>query len=370
MTSAAFTSLATTSLEDTMEVSSSPAGNAFDNDIDIDFDDYGVHLTDDERMLEDGDPMRPPTATDEMMDDDEHATTLVEEVMQDDPPNDQAAQQELADEELIDYDDDSYQDIDQSFLDDTTLQNTETNFAIPAEVPSEPGQIGEVTSEPELFSEEQANLEEQNITPAGDVEASALDTTVQEDRSSESQTTAQATSEDTAQAVSAHESGDVGEEAAAVDSAAIDRGDDLLQDIEAATAEPIQGDDAIGMLKAPPQFPGALDTTSGFVPDGPPTPTDTGLPPMTINYHTYSMPMFKSKNQPDGLLKSDNFASLSLSSLMQECRRRLQGKVGEGETIPASHDIVLGFDGLRVVLFEVYHPFPPCTGAFTNSFIV
>lgn len=353
MTSA-FTSLAAPALEDTMEVSSSPAGNVFDGDIDIDYDDYptGVHLTDDECMLEDGDPTRPPTATDEMMDDDDHTTTLVEEVMQDDPQHDQPAHPEPADEELIDYDDESYQDVNQSFFDDTTLQNTETSFMAPNEAVTESEQIDEeVVREPELFTEEQANLEEPHVPPAENVETAAPKAPVHEEQAS--QTGLQI--EIVAPALQEQSSGTV-EDATADGDDAADAGEDLLEESAAAVVEPEQ-DENTASLKPLPQFAGSLDTTARNVPDGPPTPTDTGLHPITINYRDYSMPMFKSSRQPDGLLKNDNLASIGLSNLMQDCKDRLKTKLGE--EIPEDHELVLGFNRMGLMLVEVrYSPFP------------
>ncbi|KAF2162179.1 hypothetical protein M409DRAFT_27558 [Zasmidium cellare ATCC 36951] len=350
MTSA-FTSLAAPALEDTMEVSSSPAaGDMFDADIEIDYDDYpgAAHLTDDERMLEDGDPTRPPTATDEMMDDEDHTTTLVEEVMQDDIPVDQTAQPEPNDEELIDYDDDSYLDVGQPFFDDTTLQNTETGFSAPTEAAPAPTTSHEdVTKQQELLTEPHANVKEQNVAPGENAEPAAVEVPVTEEHSHDTGAESNANVEPTASSTAPHESG---EALAAVDDAAIDGSHELLYEGEATAAEPEKSDDTTTSLKALPQLPGTLDTTAREVPDGPPTPTDTGLHPMTVNYRDYCMPMFKSSKQPDGLLKNDNLASIGLSNLMQDCRNRLKVKLGE--EISEGDDIVLVFDRLGLMLVE------------------
>lgn len=349
----AFTSLAAPALEDSMEVSSSPAaGDLFDTDIDIDYDDYtgGVHLTDDDRMLEDGDPTRPPTATDEMMDDEEHTTTLVEEVMHDDIPHDQAAQPEPADEELIDYDDDL--DVDQSFFDDTTLKDTETGFAAPTEVVQEAATTHEeIVNQPELLTDENVSLQEPGILIADNAEAATLEAPTHTEEHHEPQTEFNVETEHATSTPQPDETVLAGESSVAVSGAAVDGSDQLLGEGEDTTLEPEHLDDATTSLKAPPHLPGALDTTDHDIPDGPPTPTDTGLHPMTVNYRAYSMPMFKSSRQPDGLLKNDNLASIGLSNLMQDCKTRLKVKLGE--EISEDDDIVLVFDRLGLILVEV-----------------
>lgn len=352
----AFTSLAAPALEDSMEVSSSPAaGDLFDTDIDIDYDDYsgGVHLADDDRMLEDGDPTRPPTATDEMMDDEEHTTTLVEEVMHDDIPHDEAAQPEPADEELIDYDDDL--DVDQSFFDDTTLQNTETVFAAPTEVAQEPAiSHEEVVERPELATDELASLQEPGVPTGDNEEAATLEAPTHAEEVLEPQTELNVETEHSTSAAQSDKSAVAGEASLAVSGTAVDGSDQFHAEGESTTQQPEHSEDATASLKAPPHLPGALDTTALDIPDGPPTPTDTGLHPTTVNYRAYSMPMFKSSRQPDGLLKNDNLASIGLSNLMQDCRARLKVKLGE--EITEDDDIVLVFDRLGLMLVEVRVP--------------
>ncbi|KAK4505603.1 hypothetical protein PRZ48_003566 [Zasmidium cellare] len=345
----AFTSLAAPAVEDSMEVSSSPApGDIFDTDIDIDYGDYSgaAHLTDDERMLEDGDPTRPATATDEMMDDEDHTTTLVEEVMQDDIPLDQNAQPDLDDEELIDYDDDDYPDLDQSFYNDTTLQNTEIGLNVPEPVP-EATSHDEAVKQPELFTEEHTGSREPNAPLGESVDTTAAEVLAPEVLSSETQANSNVNTEHAASTFQPKESTVAAEALEPVDEAG--PGDELHDEDEAVALEPEQLDSTTS-LKARPHLPGTLDTTAHEVPDGPPTPTDTGLHPMTVNFRDYSMPMFKSSKQLDGLLKNDNLASIGLSNLMQDCRKRLQIKLGEG--ISEDDDIVLVFDRLDLILIE------------------
>ena len=76
---------------------------------------------------------------------------------------------------------------------------------------------------------------------------------------------------------------------------------------------------------------------------------------MIVRFGEFQFPLFKSRNQPDGLLKNDNLASLSLGELIQNCRQRLAIKTGE--TISEDQDLVLGFDQLGLILVEVRsHP--------------
>ncbi|KAF2726059.1 hypothetical protein K431DRAFT_328 [Polychaeton citri CBS 116435] len=82
----------------------------------------------------------------------------------------------------------------------------------------------------------------------------------------------------------------------------------------------------------------------------PGTPTDTGLHPMILEYGEFEIPLFKSKHQPDGLLKDDNLASVSLAELMQNCRQRLASKLGI--VIPEDQELILRFDNLSCNLVE------------------
>lgn len=342
MTSAAFTSLSATVLEDTMELSSSPAGNQFDGDIDIDLGDYptAANLTDDERMLDDGEPARPATATDEMMDDDEHTLTspVNEEVMQDGPDAFEAAPLDLPDEELIDYDDDDFQD--QAQVVEDTNQTTQVDaLSDPTEVQATEESVDEeIVPNPEENTVEEPSASHVDtsapVEPAPQIEV-AVDPKPAKDESvevSEEQSTAEATQAED-------------ESTAEVPEATNIEGNGESKPEEDETHN---GDAA---LKPLPQLPGTLDTNLGHISDGPPTPTDTGLHPMTLKFEDYEMPLFKSRAQPNGLLKDDNLANVSLADLIHNCRERLSTKLGEG-SVPEGQDLVLNFDHMGVMLFE------------------
>ncbi|KAK4631338.1 hypothetical protein CLAFUW4_03213 [Fulvia fulva] len=371
MATMAFPSLSLPPLDDSMEVSSSPAGNLHDGDIDIDFDDDyysntgGVQLTDDEHMLEDGDPVRPPTATDEMMGDDENviAAPVNEEVMQD---SDQAGPFDLADEELIDYDDDDDVQYDgQVPLADTIFEATEPSVHDTAAVSNATGEIQSQVVEPadeEIIRqpEEEVRLQEALLEEAT---ASGLEGTAQVD------STVQPATEVAAQPAEVQEA-PANSEQAGVDVPDVhgESNQELypledetkgLEAVESGTAddaEPaatIEGETASTEMhyrKPPPQLPGTLYTSTRQVSEGPPTPTDTGLHPMTVRYGHHALPLFKSRNQLDGLLKNDNLANVSLSDLIKSCRERLP--VTTGETVSDDQNLILCFDTMGLFLVE------------------
>lgn len=326
-----------------MEVSSSPAGHTFDNDIDIDFGDYGggVHLTDDERMLEDGDHTRPATATDEIMDDDEPTLTepVNEEVMHDDN------RPELADEELIDYDDESYNEQGHFTFDDTTLRDTETSFLAPT------GNLldAETVDEEIPRKPEDAVVEQPTVTIAEEYSEAA------------SRVLDQKTKEPLAAAVvePAEEHGvsqnlargDDTQDQNVTSSRQEDSADHATEDEPERAQQSTQ--DATESLKAPPQRPGALETDLAHVADGPPTPSETGLHPVLVRFGGLTVPLFKSRQQPDGLVKDDNLASVSLGDLLLNCRQRL---VNRGETIVDDQELVLNFDRLGLMVVEDTRP--------------
>lgn len=315
-TTAAFSALSVPAPDDTMEMSS-PANHNLDDDIDIDFDDYqgGVNVTDDDRMLEDGEQTRPATATDDMMEDDilpSQQNLVEEEVMRDDDPLFPDVQQD-EDEELIDYGEDDVQD---QAVDDTVLPEVTEEPSVPLALDNdEYEQVDEeIVREPEDGTIEQpvqdgvdqAEAEVEQVLEAPAEAFSALHEKLQ---------TEQAVQEDTDDAV-AHSD--------AKPSAAE----------EASTYPPLQ-----------------VNTTVSAASDTPGTPTDTGLHPMTVRYSDLLIPLFKSRRQPDGLLKDDNLASLSLAELIQNCRQRLAFKIGED--ISEDQELVLGFDHMGLMLVEV-----------------
>lgn len=325
-TTTAFGSLSVPAPDDTMEMSS-PAVRNLDDDIDIDFEDYqgGVQLTEDDQMLEDGDPARPATATDDMMEDDPppgEQPQIEEEIMRDDASQVQEVQQP-EDEELIDYGEDDFQ---EELVDDTVIPPMEA----PAEV-DDPGfvQLGEDTS----TVVESAPVQIPGITLQDDVPAPAAQieepTAVAEDvPPSETYPEDGAVPEGNSAAVNEPEAHEVADHPAT----------------DSQTDHPLLAEDKL-------QFPHPLDTAVSTSTDTPGTPTDTGLHPMTIRYGDLLLPLFKSKRQPDGLLKDDNLANLSLAELITNCRQRLAFKIGEN--VSEDQELVLGFEHMGLMLVEV-----------------
>ena len=339
----AFTSLSVPVPEDTMEMSS-PAGHTFDNDIDIDFDDYqgGIHLTDDEHMLEDGDQMRLGTATDEMMDDEVNSigAAVVEEVMQDDLGAIQVGPAD-DDDELIDYGDEEYQNQHDSTLDDTTIHNvTEETVPIPEGLTSETEQVHhEIDREPQPKTAEELKVEHQSEVTNNLPEAASQ----QNINSGYHAVTA-----------TIIESGTVNglyNQASKSDAGQPDIAASETEELLSYTA-PEEGEGRAGPSE--PEQPPRLSITSQHSPadkpDGPPTPTDTGIHPILICYGELEIPLFKSRAQPDGLLKDDNLVNLSLADVMGNCKRRLATKTGE--VFSDDYELRLTFDQLGLVLVE------------------
>ena len=328
-TTTTFPSLSVSAPEDSMEIAS-PA-QPYDGDIELDFgdDDYngGVQI-EDEHMLTDGEQTRPATATDDMMDDDLQLVQTHEADMQDTPDVDQQQQYEPADEELIDYGDDETA---QDYTEDATLVNADDGFNTFQEHTEQADE--EIVREPEDFF------------PAVDTELAATDLAAQNDD------VVTVPNDDYAAAVQGHDH--VAQESQAElfpneDQAALGDHEATL----ATTADAFHEDH---MPAAEPDQPGVqpaltLDTTTYPDYEQPATPTDTGLHPMTVYYGEHAMPLFKSKRQPEGLLKDDNLASLSLHELLTQCRERLVMKIGN---IPEEQEFTLAFDHLGLLLVEV-----------------
>jgi hypothetical protein len=335
-TTAAFGSLSIPAPDDTMEMSS-PANRNLDDDIDIDFGDgdfsAGAHLAEDERMLEDGET-RPVTATDEMMEDDvlpdeesqieknAMQDQIDEEIMKYDIPQIEEAQQ-LEDEELIDYGEDEFQD---QNGDDagSSAQNQprigdEIGFVqlgdeISKVVESTPVEIPSVTLQDELSSDAAQPEEPPPITEDSlEKEAHAENVT------------------------------GLGDNAALSHEAEVAQHEDA--DADQQTYEAEQGEDSSTL---PPPINTALSASATGTPG---TPTDTGLHPMNIRYGDMMFPLFKSKRQPDGLLKGDNLVHLSLADLIKDCRQRLALKIGED--VSEDQELVLGFEHMGLMLVEV-----------------
>jgi len=349
----AFAPLLAPVLDDSMEVSSSPAGNHYDDEVLIDYDDYGTAtFTEDERMIEDGDPARPGTATDDMMEDAEPRSPVNEEIMHDDPVT-VAPESYIEDEELIDYSDEEYQDDTQVTLDGSTApitEVTEQNATVPAE--------NVIETEVEIVNEaavqqpqDEATVEEptanflsavaENPVPSNDGDA-VLAAAALED-----QDTLNVDQDDAAEELSRQVDG---EEAAAQElgEQALEADEAEVHVAESSDNQKVQ--DESEALKAPPRFPTGLDTSAYFASDGPQTPSDTGIHPITVRYGDIVMPLFKSRIQPDGLLKDDNLASVSLGDLLDNCRHRLALKIGE--SLSTDQELVLSFENMGLQLVE------------------
>lgn len=322
-TTTAFSSLSVPAPDDTMEMSS-PANRNLDDDIDIDFGDYqgDVNQAEDERMLEDGDT-RPATATDDMMEDDllpGEVPQIQEETMKDDVSQIEEAQQP-ADEELIDYDEEEEQIVEDAVpsVPEQPVAAGEIGFVqlgedASAVVESAPTEIPGVALQEDL-SAETAHADEAATAAEGSLRTETLaeDNTGLEDHTAP---------------VEEPEAYEVDEETAT---------DQQTHEVEQEERSTL--------------IPPAIDTAVSASTDTPGTPTDTGLHPMNIRYGDMVFPLFKSKHQPDGLLKGDNLVHLSLADLIRDCRQRLALKIGED--ISEDHELVLGFEPMGLMLLEV-----------------
>lgn len=334
-TATVFGSLSVPVPDDTMEVSS-PANRNPDDDIDIDFEDYqgGVQLPDDDQMLEDIDPTRPTTATDDMMEDDllpDEQIHVEEEIMQDDGPQVQETHQE-EDEELIDYSEDEF----------------EEQAAREAVIPP-------VNEEPPEFVDtgsEQGNDNVTYITKDATVEVPP--TALGEEVTAEAAQAAQLATSAEGFLVSNMSAQDgVNDEAGSALAGETHTDEDARNAEDPSLAQPSTYEED------PKAAPISVDTNITAPADTPDTPTDTGLHPMTFRYAGLSMPLFKSRRQPEGLLKDDNLASLSLAELIQSCRQQLALKIGED--VSEDQEVLLGFGHLGLMLVE------DCRAAFESS---
>ncbi|KAK5116490.1 hypothetical protein LTR62_008039 [Meristemomyces frigidus] len=327
----AFPSVSLPVPEDSMDIGS-PAAQSLHYDSDIDFDDAphdgGALIPDDEQMLTDGEHTRPMTATDEIMDDDLQFIDTQEAEMHDTPGIDQPQEQQYIpeDEELIDYGDEEYP---QDDTEDTTLVTLDDGFNTYPEQAEEVDE--EIVRQPKDFASgtiDIVNDPAQGVEDPVDVNGNDGFAATQEHHFDTSQPhDDQVADEDKTQI-------EIPEDGFATPN-------DYLYEGEEVTAEGVDP-------AAQPDL--TVDTTNLAEFDQPPTPTDTGLHPMTVNYSGIVMPLFKSKRQPEGLLKDDNLASLSLHELLTKCRERLTIKLG---TLPEDQELTLAFDHLRLVLVEV-----------------
>lgn len=366
-------------MEEAMDMSSPSANQLYDGDIDIDYD-YGggAHMNDDEHMSEDGQFPRPGTAvTDDFMADADHANvtsipTIVEEEMQDSDDATQAAEQQVNDEELIDYDDEIYPDPpqeapvgdalqtrEQSQVKEARVaQTTDSSFLAPTEVLADEDQVDEeVVRGPEHVALEV--LDKPKASAADDSTTAATEEPVED-----AQEAAQNELERALQEAKTEEQSVVGTVTDAPEEGAAVSAVNALEAVEAdgvvrepderepAQAEPEQNATESAQ-KVPPRHPGIIDVSANYATDAPPTPTDLTLHAMLINYGAYQWPLFKSRSQPDGLLKDDNLLNVSLTDLLSNIRTRLASKVIEADMITEARELVLSFDIFGSMVAEV-----------------
>lgn len=320
--------------DDTMEMSSPGQHNL---DEDIDFDDYqpdggGVQMNDDDRMTDDNEQGRPGTATDDMMEDDMQQAAVQEAEMQDSPSHAQVPE----DEELIDYSDDELQD---EIVEDAGLPNT-------VEQPA-------AASTTELPDQD---VDEEIVRPLGDLDGEHVTAKVDEATSvTEQAPVAQPAEEQifTAQENAGNPKGFAGETNQPESTDVAPPSEDAEEQTQEHGGSGIEEQQPLAQTSAS-KLEISLDTSTQHVVEGPATPTDTGLHAMVVRYGEHRFPLFKSRNQPDGLLKNDNLASLSLGELIQNCRQRLALKTGD--ILSEDQDLVLGFEQLGLILVEVYFP--------------
>jgi len=354
-TAASFTTLHAPVADDNMEMSS-PAHPIYDDDdIDIDFDEHigGVELTDDDRMADDTEQPRPGTATDDMMEDDAPVqnTQAPEQEMQDDfDPT--AYEQADPDDELIDYDDEEYQEMSEikeqpayePAAPEITLQDREPTDFEPVDE--------EVIREPETALEPAQGILVEASAPeavAAVLETSAPEVTVAP-VADESFT--EAVEEAGAEGTGDHNSvtADTNAAPAEVVAATDDQHRETTPVVDSAEEPFPELPEDSPELKGVAPLPAPIETNLDAGNDAPATPTDTGLHPMFVVYGHRQWPLFKSRMQPDGLLKDDNLASVALADLLNHCRSRLALR---GEDMSEDYEFVLRFDSIDLTIVEV-----------------
>jgi hypothetical protein len=338
--------------DDNMEMSS-PAHHIYDDDdIDIDFDDNigGVDLTDDDRMADDTEQPRPGTATDDMMEDDapEQNVQAPEQEMQDDF-NPTAYEQGDPDDELIDYSDEELEDVSE-VKDETSLEPPAPEITLQDREPTDPDfeQVDEeIVREPETSAPAQEVVVEAS-TP--EVVNAVLETSAPELIAAP---VADESSADADEGTGDHNDVETDANAAADDVvAATDDQHRETTPVVDPVEEPFpELPEDSPELKAVAPIPAPIETNLDAGDDAPATPTDTGLHPMFVQYGDWIWPLFKSRKQPEGLLKDDNLASVALADLLISCRSRLALKAGED--ISEDQEFVLRFDNMGLTIIEV-----------------
>lgn len=332
---------------------SSPAQPIYDDDdIDIDFDEHvgGVELTDDDRMADDTEQPRPGTATDDMMEDDasvQNAQAPEQEMQDDFDPA--AYEQGDPDDELIDYDDEEYQDMSED-KEQTVYEPTAPEITLQDREPTDPGfeQVDEeIVREPETTaSDQEVVVEESALEAAAAVQETSEPEVVAAPVADESST-------ETVNGAGDHNDVEGNANAAADDVVAAneDRHRENTPVVDAADEPFPELPEDSPELKAVAPVPTPIETNLDARNDAPATPTDTGLHPMFVQYGDWQWPLFKSRKQPEGLLKDDNLASVALADLLNSCRSRLALKVGED--ISEDQEFVLRFDSMGLTIIEV-----------------
>ncbi|KAK5698410.1 hypothetical protein LTR17_023673 [Elasticomyces elasticus] len=319
-TTASFLPLSVPAPEVTMDISS-PQNQMHDQDIELDFGDGeydgGVDLLDD-AMLTDGEQARPQTAaTDDVMEDDVQQDAPEAEMQ--DTPVEQPPAHDQYDEELIDYGDE--EDFIEPHIEDTTIMNAEEEFNTFHE---------QQIDGAEKFSEEIVRL-------PGDPTFEQPE--IIEDFSSY----------ELVHDAAAHDPADdtAADEATYDDAQAEQHPADLTNgDVDDLTYPADKTGETLEQVAHPTM---TIDTTSNSLADGPASPTDTGLHPVMLYYSEHSMPLFRSKHEPEGLLKNDNLVNVHLHDLMAGIRDLLVQMLGE-DAVPEARDFTLSFDGLGLML--------------------
>jgi len=262
-----------------------------------------------------------------------------------------AYEQADPDDELIDYGDDDYQEMGDS--------NEQTVYEPPAPeitledreptVDPEPEQVDE-----EIVREPETSVPVPEIVVAEETVAEAAlavtDTNTTEESAipPEEAPPADATNDETEEQAVAPEEHTVDNLAAAVESRPEDDNNPTTpHEIEPFPELPEESPEQTDVAPVP----APIDTNVDASVDVPGTPTDTGLHPMMIQYGDWEWPLFKSKRQPEGLLKDDNLASVALADLLNNCRSRLALKAGED--ISEDQEFVLRFDSTGLTIIEV-----------------
>lgn len=365
-------------IEDSMEISSDVEHG---DDIDIDIDGFygNIQNTDDERMLEDVDftqDFQPTAKDDDMIDGD-----IDDEIRDDDGM--------MEDDTLVpEQQDEDLPDMSENELDEQEVQRDQTVDTSNVEPELSHGptlqQESEAIAAEDIIDEEIArdpDFQDAALDKAGCENdhlftSDAVDTSLTITQDVQSRYDAPDTegewfqqqdvrySPSQSQPSSAEQTGQTAE-------------DQIASKDESAAAEfdqqtsAIQYDSTAVQKDADPVDTGAqasTDNTESQVPainvntvlpqntDGPATPTATGLHPTLVSFEGSLWSLFPAGEQ-EHLLDNDNWASNSLADLMQECRRKLQEKLGQ-EYITQEEELELTFlpFGLSLISVSRYTP--------------